>query len=113
MITDSQSNKLFLADCLPEKQPKLFQRFEKVLNDCNISFEFLPNTKDIWAVDFMPVQISNGKFVQFTYSPDYLKLKKYRKTISNVDSICKSIGITPKKSTIVVDGGNVIRQLTK
>jgi agmatine deiminase len=91
MITDIQTNKLFLADCLPEKQPKFFQRFEKVLNDCKINFQFLPNTKDIWAVDFMPVQVSKDKFVRFTYNPDYLQPKKYRKTISHVDTICKSI----------------------
>lgn len=113
MLTDRQTNKLFLADCLPRKQPKFFQRFEKVLNDCNINFQFLPGTKDIWTVDFMPVQIRKDKFVQFTYRPDYLRPKKYQKTISNVDSICKAINLTTTKSTLVVDGGNVSRTTDK
>jgi agmatine deiminase len=109
MVTDNETNHLYLADCLPKKQPIFFQRFEKVLNDCKIKFEFLPNTKDIWAVDFMPIQITKDKFVQFVYSPDYLNTKSWKKTISNVDSICKTISITPKKSKLIVDGGNVIR----
>ena len=113
MLTDSQTNKLFLADCLQSKQPKFFQRFEKVLNDCNINFHFLPGTKDIWSVDFMPVQISTDKFVQFTYNPDYLQPKEYQKTISNVDSICKAINLTTTKSKLIVDGGNVSRTTDK
>ena len=76
MITDKQTTKLFLADCLPHKQPKFFKQFEKVLNDCKIKFHFLPDTKDIWAVDYMPVQVSKNEFVQFVYNPDYLQTKK-------------------------------------
>src|SRR5712691_9715529 len=101
MIRDCQTNKLFLADCLPKMQPNFFQRFEKVLKDCNISFQFIPNTKDIWAIDFMPVQISRDKFAQFTYNPDYLQPKKYQKTISDVDSICKAINLITKKSKLI------------
>ena len=113
MITDSHTNKLFLADCLQSKQPKFFQRFEKVLNECNINFQFLPNTKDIWAVDFMPVQISKDQFVRFTYNPDYLQPKKYQKTISDVDSICKSVNLATIKSKLIIDGGNVSRTTDK
>jgi len=109
MITDSLTNKLFLADCLPKQQPKFFRRFEKVLHENNIDFKLLPNTKDIWAVDYMPVQINKDKFVQFTYKPDYLYLKKYQRTISDVDSICKEIKLTTQKSRLIVDGGNVSR----
>ena len=109
MITDSQTNKLFLADCLPEKQPEFFKRFSKVLSNCNIDIEFLEKTKDIWAVDYMPIQISKSKFVQFTYNPDYLQTKIRRKTISDVNSICKAINLTPAISDIILDGGNVVR----
>jgi agmatine deiminase len=113
MIQDSKTNKLFLADCLPRKQPSFFSRFEKVLKECNINFQLLPNTKDIWAVDFMPVQIAKDKFVRFTYNPDYLQPKKCQKTISDVDSICKAINLTTTKSKLIVDGGNVSRTTDK
>ena len=113
MVTDGQTNKLFLADCLQNKQPKFFQRFERVLDTYGIQYSFLPNTKDIWAVDFMPIQISKDKFVQFAYKPDYLQPKKYQKTISDVDSICKTINLTTQKSNLIVDGGNVSRTADK
>ncbi len=113
MITDQQANSLFLADCLPTMHPEFYARFEKVLDENNIKVQLLPHTKDIWAVDYMPIQTSKDKFVQFKYTPDYLQFKKYEKSISDVDSICLEIGIHPVKSSIVLDGGNVIRASDK
>ena len=64
----------------------------------------------MWAVDYMPVQIRKDKFVQFTYNPDYLRKEiKWRKTISDADAICKQINVSPEKTDILVDGGNVVR----
>ena len=114
MIPDSETNFLFLADRLKAKKYSAFlARFEKVLMENDIPYEFLSNTKDIWAVDYMPVQISTDKFVQFEYNPDYLQSKTLHKTISDVDNICKSINVLPNKSKLIVDGGNVIRTTNK
>lgn len=114
MITDSQTNFLYLADSLQKKYPNFFDRFEKVLNDCNIEPKLLPGTKDVWAVDYMPIQIKKDEFVQFVYNPNYLRNSiKWRKTISDVDAICAQIDISPKKSNIVLDGGNVVRTTDK
>lgn len=113
MITDSQTNFLYLADTLPIKYPDFYKRFESVLKDCNIPFDFLPQTKDVWAVDYMPIQKDLNKFVRFVYNPSYLQTKKYLKTISDVDEICKSIGIETFKTDIIIDGGNVTRWTNK
>ena len=109
MITDNKTNFLYLADILPKNYSNFFQQFEKVLNHCNIYFELLPQTKDVWAVDYMPIQVELNKFVRFVYNPSYLQSKKYLKTISDVDTICEQIGIETIKSDIVLDGGNVTR----
>lgn len=113
MIPDSKTNFLYLADTLPKNYSDFFQRFEKVLNSCKINFELLPKTKDVWAVDYMPIQIDINKFVRFIYNPSYLQSKKYLKTISDVDAICEQIGIETIKSNIVLDGGNVTRTTDK
>jgi agmatine deiminase len=114
MITDSQTNFLYFADTLKLKYPVFCSHFTTVLDKLNIEFEFLPNTKDIWAVDYMPIQVSEDDFIQFVYNPDYLRdTIKWSKTISDVDSICKSINVFPKKSAIILDGGNVIRVKNK
>lgn len=113
MIIDSQSNFLYLADTLPRFYPNFYKRFEKVLTDCKIEFSFLPKTKDVWAVDYMPIQVEQNKFVRFVYNPSYLQSKKNLKTISNVDEICSEIEIDTLKTNIVVDGGNITRWKNK
>jgi agmatine deiminase len=113
MITDSQTNFLYLADTLPKKYPDFYKRFEKVLTDCNINFSLLPNTKDVWAVDYMPIQTDLSKFVRFVYNPSYLQTKKLLKTISDVDAICNEINIENFKTDITLDGGNVTRWMNK
>ena len=108
MIIDHQTNFLYLSDLLQTQHPEFFKRFEAVLNECGIPFELLPDTKDIWAMDYMPIQTQQNEFIQFRYEPDYLMDSPENKaTISNVDSICKSIRIKPIKSNINLDGGNV------
>lgn len=113
MIPDSQTNTLYLADCLPTKHPKFFADFEVILKKFGITFQLLPETKDIWAVDYMPVQVTLDKFVQFVYNPDYLQSQKWIKTISDVDIICNSIKLNRIKSDIVLDGGNVTKTTDK
>jgi agmatine deiminase len=113
MIPDHETTHLYLADTLPKKYPSFYHRFEKVLQDCQIDFQLLPGTRDVWAVDYMPVQVDKNKFVQFVYDPDYLQTIKGRKSISDVDAICQAIDIKPLKTDIVIDGGNVVRAKDK
>lgn len=114
MITDGQTNLLYLPDTLSKKYPAFYERFNSLLQENRIKAQFLINTKDVWAVDYMPIQITPGRFVQFQYSPPYLTSTiKWSKTISNVDTICKGLGIVPIKSKIILDGGNVVRTKNK
>ena len=107
MIQDNQTNILYLADTLPLKYPVFYQRLEKTLIECQVEYRLLPNTKDVWAVDYMPIQLNDNQFVQFNYNPDYLKPAKWLKTITDVDKVCDSIKIKPVKSNIILDGGNI------
>ena len=109
LITDDLTNRLFLADCLPEKFPDFFDGLSAVLQKCELEYTLLPNTKDIWTRDYMPVQISENTFIQFKYKPDYLRTKNGLKTISDVDSICDALQIERNKSNLILDGGNVVK----
>jgi len=113
MIPDNKTNFLYLADTLPKKYPAFYTRFENLLNESKINFKLLPQTKDVWAVDYMPIQIDTNNFVRFVYNPIYLQSQKYLKTISDVDTICKLIGIETIKSNIIIDGGNVTKTTDK
>ena len=109
MITDEETNTLFLADTLSKYYPVFNKSFENVLKECSINCIVLPETKDVWAVDYMPIQVDLQKFVRFDYHPKYLKTKQELNSISDAERICEGIGIKTIQSDLVVDGGNVIR----
>lgn len=114
MIPDSQTNFLYLADTLPNKYPHFYKQFEAVLFQNKIPSTLLQGTKDVWAVDYMPVQIERDRFVQFVYNPDYIRnYHQWQKTVSDVNAICEKINITPIKTDILLDGGNVIKARDK
>lgn len=108
MISSHSTNFLYLADTLPTKYPAFFRQLEKTLIENNVQFDLIPETKDVWAVDYMPIQVSENKFVRFTYDPKYLKSEVYKKTISYTAYICKTMGIETIKSDIILDGGNIV-----
>ncbi|MDF2157292.1 agmatine deiminase family protein [Algoriphagus sp. CAU 1675] len=108
MTPDSLTNFLYLADTLPKKYPEFYARLEKELKEQKVDFDFLPGTKDVWAVDYMPIQVGD-RFIQFRYDPGYLKPQTFHKTISDVDAICAALGIETVKPDIVLDGGNLVR----
>jgi len=108
--TDENANFLFLSGLLKEDYGPFYDRLIPVLERNHIAYGILPDTKDVWVKDFMPVQVAEERYIQFRYEPDYLvKYKKYRATISDPARICGAIGMTAVKSDIVLDGGNLVR----
>jgi agmatine deiminase len=66
----------------------------------------IPDTKDIWCRDYMPVQTRSHRFIQFTYTPDYLKEYPHLRTPPEV---CRLPFMTNYFfSSLIVDGGNVV-----
>ena len=106
MIPEWDTNFLYFSKLLPTEYPKFWEDLEDVLNKAQVNFGFLPNTKDIWCRDFMPIQVDENSFVQFRYDPDYLKDNENLKTDPLV--VTSQLGITCKHSDIILDGGNLI-----
>lgn len=109
MITDSQTNYLYLADCLPVSHPLFYADMCTKMHEAGIAHELIGRTRDIWAVDYMPVQVSETEYVQFRYYPDYLRTKRWERTITDTTQVCNSLGLSPTISDIIVDGGNIVR----
>ncbi|MEI6556496.1 MAG: agmatine deiminase family protein [Paludibacter sp.] len=105
MITDNQTNTVYFSELLKAKES--FQKIEQILEKHQINFAFLKDTKDIWARDYMPIQIDMNRFVQFRYEPSYLK--EYPHLQSNPKVVCKSNGFTSDYSEINLDGGNIVK----
>lgn len=111
MIADNQTNFVYLSGLL--KTDKRFavscKRITEALDANQVSYAFLNNTKDIWARDYMPIQISDNKFIQYQYEPDYLQHEKYASIKTSPDKVLEELGIKTEKTDIILDGGNVIK----
>jgi agmatine deiminase len=111
MITDFDTNSIYFSELLRSvpRYKKTCDQITTILDSYQIKYSFLPNTKDIWARDFMPVQIADDTFVEYRYDPDYLHGKKYRPIKTYPDIVCDTIGLKTIKTELVIDGGNVIK----
>lgn len=81
---------------------------KQALEENGIAYGLLPNTKDVWARDYMPAY-SNGHYVSYVYNPDYLQNEKDKKFIT--DNIAEVFDLSKDHVTstkLVIDGGNVI-----
>lgn len=112
MITDPQTTTVYFSDLLPEKCPALYQSLDTILREKNVKHHLLPNTRDIWCRDYMPIQTDEKRFVFYKYSPDYLQKPHLKRTITDVTQIgavdCLWQGEVVKLD-LVVDGGNVVK----
>lgn len=113
MIADKETNFVYLSNLLEDKCPKEYKQLKYWFDKFEIGNDTLPNTKDLWVVDFMPIQVRQDYFVQYKYDPDYLKPKKEQPTKTDPETVYNQIGIVPNKVNIVLDGGNVVKSKTK
>ncbi len=113
MIADKETNILYLSEQLAIKYPSFYNAFYGELVEHKIPLRLLPLTKDIWAKDYMPIQVSKDEFFRFNYDPDYLKPKKYVHLKTDSKQVCDAIGLKYTDSSINLDGGNVVRSNKK
>ena len=52
---------------------KCWLELENALQELQIDYVFLLNTRDIWMRDFMPIVSPEGHYISYTYAPDYLR----------------------------------------
>jgi agmatine deiminase len=111
MITDQETDFVYLSDQLYKKHPRFHEDLIQILDQYHIPHGIIEGTKDIWCRDYMPIQVSNNKFVQFRYNPDYLV--GYEDLQTDTNSILTDIGLNIVRSEINLDGGNVIKSKNK
>lgn len=112
MTIDSHTDIVFFSDLLPIRCLELYKSIKATLDENNIEHRLLPNTKDIWCRDYMPIQIDEHRFVIYKYNPDYLQSAYYRRTITDVWQI-ETVKSLPQDNLVcldlVLDGGNVVK----
>lgn len=111
-VFDADSNTVYISGRLESEHPDFYNRFVNILSSIGIPYCVIQNTKDIWARDYMPIQIYEDHFVQYCYNPDYLRnsdSEEDRESITDNDIVCKELGISCYKSELIIDGGNVVK----
>lgn len=103
MVTDDQTTLVYVTEQLPRRFPAVARTLARALGN---RLRTIRGAKDIWCRDFMPVQTASGRFVQFRYTPDYLRLDQRVRT-ENGAGLLNLPGCL--SSDLIVDGGNVVR----
>lgn len=109
MVTDNQTNAVFLAEGLGHYMPMCINLLNALENE-GIPMFFLPRTESeyhVWARDYMPIQLDTNVFLQYKYYPDYLL--NYSYYIPEYQKISKDLGLRCYRTNIILDGGNVIK----
>ena len=109
MICDYQTNKVYLAEGI-KGYTKVAENLLCALYKEGIETEYLPYSKSkkhVWARDYMPIQLEEGRFLKYVYRPDYLKNDK--DYIPNYAGMIRKLGLNCKPTSLVIDGGNVVK----
>ena len=109
MICDYQTNQVYLAEGI-KGYPKVAENLLYALYKEGIETEYLPHSKSkkhVWARDYMPIQLEEGRFLKYVYRPDYLKNDK--DYIPNYAGMIRKLGLNCKPTSLVIDGGNVVK----
>ena len=72
-FNDTMTNFVYISDKLKEFYPNVYSRLTRLFDEMEIEWGELKGTKDIWIRDYMPIQLSDDKFLVYKYDPDYLK----------------------------------------
>ena len=107
MVTDNSKNHIYFSDLFSRDHLSLCQEIEEIATQANVKIEMLPYTKDYWCRDYMPIQVTKNRYIQFNYEPDYLKKKK--QFVTDVNEVVEAHGIEEHvvKCPVVIDGGNM------
>ena len=109
-FNDTLTNFVYISDKLKEFYPRTYSRLTKLFNEMDIEWGEIEGTKDIWIRDYMPIQISDDRFIVYNYNPDYLK-DSGEEYLTDSHVIADGILNHCNKShyNITLDGGNVVK----
>ena len=108
-FNDTMTNFVYISDKLKEFYPGTYSRLTRLFDEMEIEWGEVKGTKDIWIRDYMPIQLSDDKFLVYKYDPDYLK-GSGEKHLTDSLSIYKSVlpEETIKRVNLTLDGRNIV-----
>lgn len=110
MIPDYGCNAVYFSEWLKKDYSDIYKGLVRILNKHNVAYDIIPNTKDVWCRDYMPLQLDKERYLCYEYKPDYLmKNANNRKYITDSLNVCRGMQLNIKKTPLIMDGGNVVK----
>ena len=110
MIPDYGCNAVFFSEWLKKDYSDIYKGLARILNKHNVAYDIIPNTKDVWCRDYMPLQLDKERYLCYEYKPDYLmKNGNNRKYITDSLNVCRDMQLNIKETPLIMDGGNVVK----
>lgn len=110
MIPDYGCNAVYFSEWLKKDYPDIFKGLVRILNKHNVAYDIIPNTKDVWCRDYMPLQLDKERYLCYEYKPDYLmNSARNRKYITDSLNVCRDMQLNIKETPLIMDGGNVVK----
>lgn len=105
-----RNNIVFISAQLKVFHPNVYFSLKNAFTQISVDCKELPDTRDIWVRDFLPVRTRTGKFVQFVFNPSYLRSCKYAHLRTEPEVVLPHLGISTKdivRSPLILDGGSI------
>lgn len=110
MIPDYGCNAVYFSEWLKKDYSDIYKGLARILNKHNVAYDIIPNTKDVWCRDYMPLQLDKERYLCYEYKPDYLmKNANNRKYITDSLNVCRDMQLNIKETPLIIDGGNVVK----
>ena len=119
-ITDDRTDKVYISSLIDTVSGALDLNTRSALKTSILKFsrncEPLYNTMDVWARDYMPIQLTLDVYLSFTYKPNYLQ--DYPNCVTNwqlhrVHAAHESFSFKVVQMPLILDGGNVVKAVVK
>lgn len=107
MITDAETNTVFLSLELKQSFPVLEKRLSEILLNDGITLKGINNTENIRCADLMPLQVNNESFVEFTNnSSGYVNTNAQ-------PLITEKLPFETNRSNLILDKSSVVKGKNK
>ena len=115
---NNKVNKVYISSLIDSKFSGFDKQTRSDLKACIEAhcpnLDLLANTKDVWARDYMPIQLTKNVFLGYTYKPDYL-CDKDQDCVTNWQlhnvhpQNQKYDDFEVVQMPLILDGGNVVK----
>lgn len=108
MVVEENTNAIAVTDLLVADFPLTTKAIRESCTHQQMAFHILGGAADYWCRDFMPVPVSESKYIQFAFDPPYYKSRKYQHLKTDLTRVQNPRDSCTRFCELRLDGGNLI-----